>query len=289
MVSALAGERGTGLTYGSIFVSIPHDHVAGAIEKPSLWRLEFSPDPARHMTITRRSLDDRDGSSRNCASHSPGAGATPRLSSCMVIMWPLTTPPSATAQITYDLNFLGAPVFYSWPSQATLQGYPVDENNVQWSEANLKGFLLDHARNSGAKDIYLIAHSMGNRALTGAVKRSSPSTGTEGPLQGDHPDRTRHRRGHLQARHRPGPRCRLRQDHPLCLDGTRRCWPPRRCTATARRRLGGRHHGRARHRDGGRVGPRHEFPRAFLLCRDRLGADGHPQARPHQLRAAQRG
>jgi len=75
-----------------------------------------------------------------------------------------------TAQITYDLNFAGAPVFYSWPSQASLSGYTTDENNVQWSEANLKGFLLDYAQHSGAKDIYLIAHSMGNRALTGAVK-----------------------------------------------------------------------------------------------------------------------
>lgn len=167
---SFGGERGTGLTYGSVFVSIPHDHVAGAIEKPSIWRLEFSPDPARHMTITRRSLDDRDGFFADLRASLARSGSN--ASFVFVHGYNVAFDDAAlrTAQITYDLNFLGAPVFYSWPSQATLQGYPMDENNVQWSEANLKGFLLDYARNSGAKDIYLIAHSMGNRALTGAVK-----------------------------------------------------------------------------------------------------------------------
>lgn len=167
---SFGGERGTGLTYGSLFVSIPHDHVAGAIEKPSIWRLEFSASPDRHMMITRRSLDDRDGFFEELRESLARSGSN--ASFVFVHGYNVAFDDAAlrTAQITYDLDFLGAPVFYSWPSQATLQGYPMDENNVQWSEANLKGFLLDYAKNSGARDIYLIAHSMGNRALTGAVK-----------------------------------------------------------------------------------------------------------------------
>jgi esterase/lipase superfamily enzyme len=164
------GERGEGLSYGSVFVSIPHDHVAGAIEKPSIWRLEFSASPDRHMMITRRSMADRDGFFEELRKSLARGGSN--ASFVFVHGYNVAFDDAAlrTAQITYDLNFLGAPVFYSWPSQATLQGYPMDENNVQWSEANLKGFLLDYAKNSGARDIYLIAHSMGNRALTGAVK-----------------------------------------------------------------------------------------------------------------------
>lgn len=163
------GERGTGLTYGSLFISIPHDHTVGAIERPTLWKLEFGEDARRHMVIMRRYVQDRDdfyASIRQTIRNGSNA------SFVFVHGYNVSFDDAArrTAQITYDLNFRGAPVFYSWPSQASLQGYTIDETNVDWSEANLKDFLLEHAQNSGARDIYLIAHSMGNRALTGALK-----------------------------------------------------------------------------------------------------------------------
>ncbi len=163
------GERGEGLRYGSVFVSVPRNHVIGAIEKPSIWRLEFSPDPRRHMVITRRAALGHDaffGALRDTLQRSGS-----RASFVFVHGYNVSFDDAArrTAQITYDLDFTGAPVFYSWPSQASVQGYTVDENNVEWSQHNLKGFLLEHAQRSGAEDIYLIAHSMGNRALTRAV------------------------------------------------------------------------------------------------------------------------
>ena len=74
-----------------------------------------------------------------------------------------------TAQISYDLAFEGAPVFYSWPSQAKTSAYTIDEQNIEWAQANLKGFLDEFFQRSGAQNVYLIAHSMGNRALTRAV------------------------------------------------------------------------------------------------------------------------
>ena len=40
-----------------------------------------------------------------------------------------------------DLQFDGAPVMYSWPSQATLAGYPVDEANIRWTVPHLQQFL----------------------------------------------------------------------------------------------------------------------------------------------------
>jgi esterase/lipase superfamily enzyme len=163
-------ERGKELSYGSIFVSIPREHQVGAIEKPSIWRLEFSEDPRKHMMITRQSITDRDDFFSDLRATLARGGSD--ASFLFVHGYNVAFDDAArrTAQITYDLDFRGAPVFYSWPSQATLQGYTMDENNVQWSEANLKKFLIDYVQNSGAKDIYLIAHSMGNRALTGAVK-----------------------------------------------------------------------------------------------------------------------
>src|SRR5262245_28654371 len=93
-----------------------------------------------------------------------------------------TTPPSIhgynvtfedaarrTAQIAYDLGFSGAPVFYSWLSQGTVTSYTIDESNIEWTQASLRIFLEDFFARSTAHNVYLIAHSMGNRALTHAV------------------------------------------------------------------------------------------------------------------------
>jgi esterase/lipase superfamily enzyme len=74
-----------------------------------------------------------------------------------------------TAQIAHDIGFDGAPVFYSWPSQGSTPAYTVDEQNVEWTQANLRVFLEDFFVRSDAQNVYLIAHSMGNRALTRAV------------------------------------------------------------------------------------------------------------------------
>jgi esterase/lipase superfamily enzyme len=51
-----------------------------------------------------------------------------------------------------------------------LLDYAVDETNAAWTVAHLRQFLADVARRSGAKQVHLIAHSMGNRALTAALK-----------------------------------------------------------------------------------------------------------------------
>ncbi len=168
-VGEFGGERGSGITYGSVFVSIPRTHKVGGIERPSMWRLEFSEDPREHMVIVRRSTFPREDFVADIRDTLARGGS--EASFVFVHGYNVAFDDAArrTAQITYDLDFRGAPVFYSWPSQASLEGYTVDEANVEWSTLNLKNFLLDYAEHCGARDIYLIAHSMGNRALTRAV------------------------------------------------------------------------------------------------------------------------
>ena len=74
-----------------------------------------------------------------------------------------------TAQIYYDLGFKGAPVTYSWPSGGNLWNYWADEASVEWSAQHLRDFLDMLAKQTHAKRIHLIAHSMGGRALTHAL------------------------------------------------------------------------------------------------------------------------
>lgn len=168
-VGEFGGERGSEIAYGNVFVSIPRQHRIGGIERPSIWRLEFSEDPRKHMTIVRRATYPRDDFVAAIRETLARGGS--EASFVFVHGYNVAFDDAArrTAQIAYDLDFRGAPVFYSWPSQASLEGYTVDEANVEWSTLNLKNFLLDYALHCGAKDIYLIAHSMGNRALTRAV------------------------------------------------------------------------------------------------------------------------
>ena len=74
-----------------------------------------------------------------------------------------------TAQMSYDLNFKGIPIFYSWPSQGELSKYDEDGRNIKLSEDNMREFILDLTSKIDCDNIYLIGHSMGNRGLTKAL------------------------------------------------------------------------------------------------------------------------
>lgn len=171
--AGFGGGRGTGISYGELAISIPQTHRTGEIEAPSLWKLEFREDPRKHMVILDRTPLTRAAFLNRVKARAQAPGAS-GSSFVFVHGYNVAFDDAAkrTAQITYDLDYRGVPVFYSWPSQGTLQGYTTDENNAQWSEANLKRFLMDFAQKIGAKDIYLIAHSMGNRVLTGALRQA---------------------------------------------------------------------------------------------------------------------
>ena len=75
-----------------------------------------------------------------------------------------------TAQLNADLGFDGAAILYSWPSQGTYSGYFADQKTVEWTVPHLRAFLEEIAAKSGAAEVHLIAHSMGNRAMTAALQ-----------------------------------------------------------------------------------------------------------------------
>jgi esterase/lipase superfamily enzyme len=75
--------------------------------------------------------------------------------------------------MAYDLNFIGAPIFYSWPSNGKMIDYLKDEKNITWSTPHFKNFLASIACYSGAERIHIIAHSMGNRGVCDALKSLS--------------------------------------------------------------------------------------------------------------------
>ncbi|HYE97324.1 MAG TPA: alpha/beta hydrolase [Planctomycetota bacterium] len=76
-----------------------------------------------------------------------------------------------TAQLAYDLGFDGTPLCWSWASEGNILEYLKDERAVEKTVAPLRQFLLDVIEQSGATAVHLIAHSMGNRALLGALEK----------------------------------------------------------------------------------------------------------------------
>jgi esterase/lipase superfamily enzyme len=141
----------------------------GGLESPSVWRLEFREDPAQHVVLLNNTIASKEEFFRDMAWRVRQSGASSAF--LFVHGYNVTFADAArrTAQITYDLAFDGTPAFYSWPSRGSTSAYTIDEQNVEWAQANLKGFLEDFFTRSTAQNVYLIAHSMGNRALTRAV------------------------------------------------------------------------------------------------------------------------
>ncbi len=173
-------ERGV-LTQGIAEVTVPASHERGQVERPSILRFEFAEDQSKHIVMTSATeLSDNDFYRRMQAS----LKETSERELMVFIHGYNVDFESAvrrTAQLAVDLPFRGVPVCYSWPSQGTLLGYKVDENNVAWTVSHLRDFLTDLASKSGARSINLVAHSMGNRALTAALSEINLIRGNDSP------------------------------------------------------------------------------------------------------------
>jgi esterase/lipase superfamily enzyme len=82
------------------------------------------------------------------------------------------------AQIAYDLQFDGVPFLYSWPSGANVGSYTYDRESAEGAEPHLRKFLDLVVKETGAKSVSVIAHSMGNQALLNVLRDlNSPPPG----------------------------------------------------------------------------------------------------------------
>ncbi|HSS50106.1 MAG TPA: alpha/beta hydrolase [Thermoanaerobaculia bacterium] len=168
-----SGERSGNktLSLGVCRVSVPRSHHPGMIEEPSIWRLEFRPDPEKHMVLLDRESLSRRSFYRRMQDTLQKSGKKELMVFVHGFNVSFKDAVLRTAQLATDLRIDGVPVVYSWPSQASFAKYTVDETNAEWTLPHLETFLSDLSQESGASSIYLIAHSMGNRPLTRALER----------------------------------------------------------------------------------------------------------------------
>ena len=178
------GDRGE-LTRGICDVTVPDSHHTGLVERPNLLRFEFREDQSEHIVLTSAvELSDSEFDRK--------LSQTLELTSerdLLVFIHGFNVDfeeaVQRTAQIAVDLPFEGVPICYSWPSQGTLLGYSIDENNSEWTIPHLKQFLLELANSSGAKSINVVAHSMGNRVMTAAMQQINMELAADAPLPFD--------------------------------------------------------------------------------------------------------
>lgn len=167
------GRRGP-LSYGVAEVSVPRDREQGEIPLPSIWSLEFRPDPNKHMILNRVTpITDR---AAFFADVSGAVAASGRKEVFVFIHGYNTSFEGAairTAQLAVDMNLDGAPILYSWPSQASLLGYAADTRAVADAALldEVADFLQAVATETGAEKVHLVAHSMGNRVMMRALDR----------------------------------------------------------------------------------------------------------------------
>ena len=157
------------LRYGACRVSIPRDHRMGHLESPSLWKLQIHADPTKHVTLIDVEQVSRDQLLAEISRH---VGESQSHSALLFVHgYNVTFEDAArrTAQIAYDLAIDSVPMFYSWPSQGTKIGYTIDEQMSEWSEPHFRAVLSDLLQLPQIEKLFLIAHSMGNRAVTKMV------------------------------------------------------------------------------------------------------------------------
>jgi esterase/lipase superfamily enzyme len=158
-------DREQRLQFGKTVVSIPTSRQPGTMNLPSLWKFELSADPNKHFIF--KDVIPLDADAAHAELSKILANSTKKTLLIFVHGYNVGFADAAlrTAQLAHDLSFGGTAIFFSWPSAANARGYWRDEEVIQLSQGVFDEFL-DRMADVGASEIFLIAHSMGNRLVT---------------------------------------------------------------------------------------------------------------------------
>ncbi|MBA4030116.1 MAG: hypothetical protein C0478_04370 [Planctomyces sp.] len=156
------------LQWGMCQVSIPYKHKPGELESKAWY--QWSEDPKQHIVLMDP-LDHLSEANWMTRLREKLAGAS--ASEILVFVHGYNTTfdnaVRRTAQLSYDLNFPGAAVCFSWPAGNNMV-YTTDWNNAEWSLPHCQHVLKQLALFSRAEKIHIVAHSMGSRVVTFSLK-----------------------------------------------------------------------------------------------------------------------
>ncbi len=173
-------ERGRKLSLGRALVTVPRAHQVPTVERPWLVKIPYfqvkiyeqAEDPKKHFTMQEIKALTKD---EMLAAVRERLALSARFKDHALIFvhgynTGFDNAVYRTAQIAYDLKFDGAPFLYSWPSGGAVASYTYDRESAGQSEPHLRQFLEMVVKETGAKSVSVIAHSMGNQPLLQVLK-----------------------------------------------------------------------------------------------------------------------
>jgi esterase/lipase superfamily enzyme len=178
-------ERARRLELGRALVTVPKVHQVPRIERPFALRVPYfqvtiyeqAEDPKLHFTI--RELKALSEAEFLALARERVGGSASFKDQAVVFVHGYNTGFEfalyRTAQMAYDLKFDGAAFMYSWPSGGGFMGYGYDRESATQAEPHLKEFLGLVLKETGAKSVSVIAHSMGNLPLLNVLRELGPT------------------------------------------------------------------------------------------------------------------
>lgn len=174
-----SAARGYELRLGQAFVTVPKSHEVPNIERPWNFTVPYtsivigqSEDPEKHFTIEKIVPLSKADFLRLAGERM--AAATRFRDRALVFVHGFNTSFDVavyrTAQIAYDLQFDGVPFLYSWPSNGFVGDYRSDRESAESSQRYMREFLKVVCNETGAKQVSIIAHSLGNKPLLAVLK-----------------------------------------------------------------------------------------------------------------------
>lgn len=163
-------ERGD-LELGKCVVNVPGERKKGELPQPPWYYFGLYADESKHMVI--KTVEMLDAKTFFAGIQAKVAGSPEKDAFVFLHGFNVSFEESIlrAAQMAVDIGFRGAPIVYSWPSVHNVLGYMADEATATgYSVDNVIRLIKDVRVNTGAERVHLIAHSMGNRLLTEALK-----------------------------------------------------------------------------------------------------------------------
>jgi esterase/lipase superfamily enzyme len=157
------------IQFGRAVVSIPPGHTPGNLELPTLWRFERNADPSRHFVLRAVQPLVVDAARNELTEKLQGMPSHALLLFVHGYNTSFADAALRTAQLAHDLAFPGLALFYSWPSAGRALAYWQDEEASEIAEGPFEELLVELSR-LPVRDIYIVAHSMGNRIVTTALR-----------------------------------------------------------------------------------------------------------------------
>lgn len=164
-----SGERGRGLAFADIAVSIPP---AGARQPGEVqWPSGPTPDPMREFTTVEASPLEKAAA---IAEFDKRIRRTPKRQVLIFVHGYNTRFEEAVyrfAQIVHDSQTSALPVLFTWPSRGKLLQYGYDHESASYSRDALEGVLQALVKDRNVGEISILAHSMGNWVTLEALRQ----------------------------------------------------------------------------------------------------------------------